>query len=91
MSRLMGESHNNFNMPPDQIMSYVMIQLEFIIEHEGCPRLPLPTSRALYYTDIVYLKEDELQKYLAMYVKLDYKFSLLFEGLHYYSEVLNLL
>ena len=83
--------NDNFNMAPDQIMSYVMIQLEFIIEHEGCPRPPLPTSRALYYTDIVYLKEDELQKYLAMYVKLDYKFSLLFEGLHYYSEVLNLL
>ena len=59
-----------FNEAPDQIMPCVKRQLEFIIEHEGCPRPPLPTSRALYYTDIVYLKENEFQKYAAVYLKL---------------------
>ena len=52
------------------IMDVVLYQLEYLVEHEGCPRPPLPTNRAPSFTDIVYLKCDEVPAIMKKYINL---------------------
>ena len=58
------------DVPDRNKITFIVKQLEFLVEREGSLRPPLPTDRVYNDTDIVYLKSSELRNLSKMYIKL---------------------